>query len=56
MLSKIKNTVREIHWPSRKELIGDTIFTIVTTIILSLTVSMWTTGIEYIVDWVISLF
>lgn len=55
-IGKIKNSVSGIHWPSRKEIVSDTLFTVMTTVVLVLLVYGWTSGIEHIMNWVVSLF
>lgn len=56
IIGKIKNSIDGISWPKPKEIIADTILTVSITAVLSALVFMWTTGIEYIVDLVLSIF
>lgn len=52
IFSKIKAAVSGIHWPSKKEVIRDTIYVMCTTVVLSLLIMGWTT----LIDLVIGLF
>ena len=55
-LIKAKNSIKEIRWPSKKEVLSDTVITVLTTAILSSLISVWVLGIETVVNFVISLF
>ena len=56
VFGKIKQVVNNLHWPSFKEVVANTSFTVIVTTILALAVSGWVFCVEYIVDWVVSLF
>jgi preprotein translocase subunit SecE len=56
VIGKIKHVVQDLHWPSVKEIISDTLLTVCATTVLALAVSGWTHVIEYVVDLVVSLF
>ena len=56
LIVKIKNSIGGIHWPSMKEIVSDTLFTVSTTAILAILVSGWMHVIEIVVDWAVSLF
>ena len=55
-IDKIKNTIQSIHWPNTREVVSDTFLTISVTAVLALAISGWTSVIEYVIDWVLSLF
>lgn len=56
IINKAKDSVSRIHWPSFKELVRDTTFTVVVGSALALLISLWTSAIEIVVDWVMKLF
>lgn len=56
IVGKIKKSVSGISWPKPKEIVSDTFFVIAVTAVLSTLIFLWTSGIELIVDFVISLF
>ena len=49
LVRKFKATVSNIHWPSKEEVVRDTVYVMVTTAILSLLILGWTTGIDAII-------
>ena len=53
IIKKAKVTLKEIHWPTKKEVIMDTLFTVIVTIILSLVILLWTSSIDAIVNWIV---
>lgn len=55
-MSKLKGNLKGVRWPNTKEIVGDTMMTVIVTILLSLLILAWQTGIDFVVDWVISLF
>lgn len=56
MFQKIKSSIGKIHWPSIKEVLGDTTFTVVVGTALAIMISLWISGIEIVVNWVMLLF
>lgn len=56
IINKAKQSIKNIHWPAKKQIFADTMFSVITATILSLMISGWTQAIEYVVDWVVSLF
>lgn len=55
-MKKIKNWFKGIMWPSLKTVQKDTIFTVVVTAILSITIGLWISGIEQVVNFIAQLF
>lgn len=55
-INKFKQNLASIHWPTRKELLKDTTICVVTSAILAILIALWTAGIEYVVNFVLSLF
>ena len=55
-LRNIKKVCGDIHWPSMKEIVSDTLLTVGVTTVLALAVGGWTNAIEYVVNWILSLF
>jgi preprotein translocase SecE subunit len=56
LIRRSLNSIKGVHWPTRKEVIFDTLLTVCTTAVLAVMVGAWTHAIEYIVDLVVSLF
>ena len=56
VILKAKTTVKEIHWPSFKNVAVNTIYVAVTATIFALLIKLWSIGIEAIVAEVIKLF
>lgn len=55
-IGKIKSAFQGIHWPNAREIVSDTFLTVSVTAVLALAISGWTRVIEYVIDWVVSLF
>ena len=51
-----KKTMRELSWPKKKDSFMDTVFVMVATVILSTMIFGWTSLIEKIISWIMSLF
>lgn len=56
MIKKIKSNIKEIHWPTKKEVVVDTVFTLLSTTILTVLIMFWTMGIDKIVQLVLDIF
>ena len=56
VIIKAKNAIKEIKWPSKKEVFSDTVLTVVTSAVLSVMIYVWVMGIETIVNFIISAF
>ena len=56
IVSKIKNSIGSISWPSKKEVVSDTIFTIIVAAVFSTLILLWTGCIDTLVDWIVSFF
>ena len=52
LIQKFKATVSNIHWPSKEEVVKDTVYVMVTATVLSFLILGWTT----VIDLVIGLF
>jgi preprotein translocase subunit SecE len=55
LIKKTKSSIGKIHWPSAKETVGDTAFTVIVASVLAVVISLWLSGIEIMVNWVMSL-
>ena len=56
MLENFKKNVAQIHWPTKSAILKRTCICVVTAAVLSTVIAGWTTCIEYVVNWVLSLF
>lgn len=56
LIAKIKNSAHGIHWPSRKEIVSDTLITVSTSVVLALLLYGWNSAIEQVMSWAVSLF
>jgi preprotein translocase subunit SecE len=54
-IQKIKSSFASIHWPNKKNIVSDTIFTALVTLVVSVAILGWTTMIDTIVSFVVSL-
>lgn len=54
-LNRLSTAMKSISWPKPKAIMRDTAVTVLTTAVLSLSIAAWTGGIEYIIDWIMSL-
>lgn len=55
IISSIKSAFRGIIWPKPKMIFNDTAYTIFTTIILSVIIWLWVTGIDIVINLIIAL-
>jgi preprotein translocase SecE subunit len=55
IIRKTKIILKEINWPTKKEVITDTLFTLGVTVVLSLLILLWTSGIDKMINWIIGL-
>jgi preprotein translocase subunit SecE len=55
-INKIISHVKDIHWPTKKVLLQDTMFTVSVAGILAIAILIWTSGIEYVIGWLASIF
>ena len=56
ILQNIKTAFRGIIWPKPKLVCNDTIFAITTTIILSSIIWVWVTGVDIVINLILSIF
>lgn len=56
VILKAKTTVREIHWPSFKSVVANTLYVAVTGTIVACLIKLWSLGIEAIIAEIIKLF
>lgn len=54
LIKKAKASIGKIHWPSAKEIVIDTAFTVIVASVLAVLISLWLSGIEIIVNWAMS--
>lgn len=54
LIEKTKKTIKSVHWPSKKEVCADTLFTVITTVVLSVMIMLWTSGIDKVVNMIVS--
>lgn len=55
VILKAKTTVREIHWPSPKNVLMNTLYVAITATVVSCLIKLWSIGIEAIVAEIINL-
>ena len=55
ILNSIKNMFKGIIWPTPKEVIKDTWFTVLSAAVLSCVIWIWVTGIDLIINFIISI-
>ena len=55
IIKKVKTNIKEIHWPTKKEVFIDTIFTFSTTALLAILIMFWNIGVDKIVQWVLNV-
>lgn len=56
LIGKLKHSVNGIHWPSKREVVSDTLFTVSVATVLSLMIVGWAYLIDCVVNWAVSLF
>lgn len=54
VFQKTKAVIQEIHWPGKKEVAANTLLAVLTTLILSLLIMVWTSGIDKAISWILS--
>ena len=55
MIKNLKTNIGTIHWPSKQSLMRDTTTVVVISATLATMIAFWNTGIEYVLNWIISL-
>jgi preprotein translocase subunit SecE len=50
IIKRIKSSIKSIHWPNCKEVVFDTLFAVVITVILSSAIGIWLKIIEHAVN------
>lgn len=55
-MANVINKIKSIHWPTKRETLCDTVFTLVVVTVLSTLTLAWVSGIEFVINWIVSLF
>ena len=56
LFKKAKSSINKIHWPHIKEIVSETVFSVIVATVLAVMVALWTSGIESVVNWIMLLF
>ena len=55
IIKKVKTNIKEIHWPTKKAVLVDTVFTFSATVLLTILIMFWNLGIDKVVQWFLNI-